>query len=91
MSGRVKYYRGGREVSQAEFGEGIKADLYQRIASDIESRIGAIECPEHHENPTVLMTEARSGMLSFEVRACCDAIKERVENALPRSSGPDAH
>lgn len=82
MGGQVKYLRNGREVSLLEFVEGIKGDLYQLVANKLEAKISSIECPDHHESPTVYMTEAQDGNLTFEIRGCCDAIKQQVHAAM---------
>lgn len=54
----------------------------QKIARYLEQRVGGFVCPDHGEQPTVIVSGATLESVSFDVRGCCQKVIHLVRRKL---------
>lgn len=82
-SGVDLYYKiDGKRVRPDQFADSLINQMRQQVAEAIAESIEGVECPEHGESPTVIVSDGDGDTLKFEFEACCDQLVELTEHQL---------
>lgn len=80
----VKLIVDGREASPEDFGEGIKARVYNDLKASITEKLRGIRCPEHGDAPLVTAEGSSLDKLEWKISGCCERLRDETQKALSR-------
>lgn len=78
----VKLMVGGKEVSPDDFGDAIKASVYEHLRDSIAEKLRGIRCPEHGSAPEVTAEGDSLDKLTWKISGCCDKVRDEAQRAL---------
>lgn len=56
--------------------------LLEEIADDLRDALGDMRCPEHGEEPDILIQATEEDEVHVKVGACCEQLEEMVDAVL---------
>lgn len=62
-------------------GEMSEADK-AKVAEYVQQRVGGLTCPDHHEQPTIVVAGSKLDDITFRVEGCCQKIIYLVKSKL---------
>jgi hypothetical protein len=84
ISTKVTFNVGGREISEAQFGEKLSEAATEAVKEQLRAKIEGIRCPFHNKNAQALFEDGPE--VKYKIKGCCEAFTEEVKKSF-RSQG----
>jgi hypothetical protein len=81
---RLQFVIDGKNVQPKDLPSDLDLLIFERLVEELDRSVGSIECPDHKQNASLVITGKSLCAVSIVAQGCCEVFTKKVQEKIAK-------
>jgi hypothetical protein len=79
---RMQFVIDGKNAQPKDLPSDLDVLIFERLVEELDRSVGSIECPEHKQNASLIISGKSLCAVSIVAQGCCEPFTKKVQEKI---------
>ncbi len=79
---RLQFVIDGKKIQPKDLPSDLDVLIFERLVEELDKSVGTIECPDHKQNASLLISGKSLCDISIVAQGCCEVFAKKVQEKI---------
>lgn len=79
---RLLFMIDGKKIEPKDLKSDVDVLIFERLVEELDKSLGSVECPEHKQHASLVISGKTVGTVSIVANGCCEAFTKQVQEKI---------
>ncbi len=79
---RMQFVIDGKNIQPKDLPSDLDVLIFERLVEELDRSVGTIECPDHKQNASLVISGKSLCAVSIVANGCCDVFAKKVQEKI---------